>query len=287
MTDNADTKYGCRSMTAKLRSVLLRAPNPGACARWRDFGWREAPDPVQIQREHEELAALLESSGAEVVFGAVVPDGLDAIYTFDPAMVTPNGAIILRPGKELRRPEAKATAADMSRIGIPVAANFAPPAAAEGGDLLWLDESTLLVGRGYRTNAAGVSALRQTLPDVEFVEFDLPHFRGRSEILHLLSLINLIAPDLAVVYLPMLPVRLVERLAERGIRLVEVPDEEFDTMGPNVLALEPGVALALHRNRETRRRLERLGVEVLTYEGAELSKGDGGPTCLTLPLLRA
>ena len=126
--------------------------------------------------------ALLESSGAEVVFGDVVPGGLDSIYTFDPAMVTPSGSIILSPGKELRRPEATTTAEDMSRIGIPVAATLTPPAKAEGGDLLWLDESTVVVGRSYRTNAAGVAALRAALPDVEIIEFDLPHFRGPSDV---------------------------------------------------------------------------------------------------------
>jgi N-dimethylarginine dimethylaminohydrolase len=118
------------------------------------------------------------------------------------------------------------------------------------------------------------------------IEFDLPHFHGPGEVMHLLSLINLAAPDLAVVYLPLAPVRLVELLREREVRIVEAPDDEFESMGPNVVALEPGVVLALARNRETQRRLEQLGVEVLTYEGTELSKGDGGPGCLTRPLLR-
>jgi N-dimethylarginine dimethylaminohydrolase len=274
-------------VTEKLESVFLRAPDVDACARWREFGWRAAPDPVCLLREHEELAAFLEASGASVVFGDVVPGGLDAIYAFDPALVTPDGAVILRPGKQIRRAESETTAADLARLGLPVAAQLDSPATAEGGDLLRLDERTVLVGRGYRTNAAGVAALRAALPEVEFIEFDLPHFHGPGEVMHLLSLINLVADDIAVVYLPLLPVRLVQLLEERGTRLVEVPDEEFETMGPNVLALEPGVVLALARNRETQRRLERLGVDVRTYEGTELSKGNGGPTCLTLPLLRS
>jgi dimethylargininase len=278
--------YGCQSMTSKLRRVLLRNPDEASCASWGEYGWRTAPNFAGLLRELEGLAGLLASSGAEVVFGEPVAGSLDAIYTFDPAIVARAGAIVLRPGKELRRPEAEATARDMARLGIPVAATLAAPATAEGGDLLWLDADTLLVGRGYRTNAAGVDALRAALPDVEIVEFDLPHYHGAAEVMHLLSLVNLAAPDLAVVYLPLAPVRLVQLLAERGIRIVEVPDDEFESMGPNVLALEPGVVIALERNRETQRRLERLGVEVLTYEGTELSKGDGGPGCLTRPLLR-
>ena len=282
-----EATYGCQSMTSKLRRVLLRNPDEASCALWGDYGWRAAPDFAGLLREQDGLCELLASSGAEVVFGEPVAGGLDAIYTFDPAIVSRRGAIVLRPGKELRRPEAAASAGDMARLGIPIASTLAPPATAEGGDLLWLDEHTLLVGRGYRTNAAGIDALRAALPDVEVVEFDLPHYHGPAEVMHLLSLVNLVAPDLAVGYLSLMPVRLVELLHERGVRIVEVPDDEFESMGPNVLALEPGVVIALERNRETQRRLERLGVEVLTYEGTELSKGDGGPGCLTRPLLRS
>jgi len=279
--------YGCQSMTAKLRSVLLRNPDEASCASWEDYGWRAAPNFAGLLRELEGLGELLASSGAEVIFGEPVAGSLDAIYTFDPAIVSREGGIVLRPGKELRRPEAAATARDLARLGIPVASTLAPPATAEGGDLLWLDEDTLLVGRGYRTNAAGVDALRTALPEVEVIEFDLPHYHGPAEVMHLLSLVNLVAPDLAVVYVSLAPVRLVQLLEERGVRIVEVPEDEFESMGPNVLALEPGVVIALERNRETQRRLERLGVEVLTYEGTELSKGDGGPGCLTRPLLRS
>ncbi len=177
--------------------------------------------------------------------------------------------------------------AALEATGVPVAAALDAPSTAEGGDTLWLDERTLLAGRGYRTNDAGIAALAAALPGVDVVAFDLPHYHGRPEVLHLLSLISPLADDVALVYLPMLPVRLVELLEERGVRLVEVPDDEFETMACNVLALRPRVGLALAGNDVTRRQLEAAGVEVLTYEGEELSrKGDGGPTCLTRPLLR-
>jgi N-dimethylarginine dimethylaminohydrolase len=212
----------------------------------------------------------------------------DAIYAYDPLLVGDEGAVLLRPGKDGRLREPAALAADLERVGVPVAARIEAPGTIDGGDTLWLDRDTLLVGRGYRTNAAGVDQLAAAFPDAEVLSYDLPHWNGRGEVMHLMSLISPLADDLALVYPRLAPVRLLELLGERGIETVEVPDEEFETMGPNVLALGPRRALALEGNDETRRRLETAGVEVLTYRGDEISrKGDGGPTCLTRPILRS
>jgi dimethylargininase len=276
-------------MTATLRRVLVRPPRTEDRAAWRAYGWRAEPDPVRMADEHEALCALLADAGAEVVVGQT-PIGLcpDQIYVHDPALVTDRGAVLLRPGKEGRRIEVDAMAVDLVEAGLPLAARLEAPATAEGGDMLWLDERTLLVGRGYRTNDEGVRALADALRGVDVVVFDLPHLRGPGEVLHLMSLLSLLDTDLAVAYPPLMPVRLVELLAERNVELVEVPDDEFATMGPNVLALGPCVALALEGNPETRRRMEDAGVDVRIYKGDEISrKGDGGPTCLTRPLLRA
>ena len=183
--------------------------------------------------------------------------------------------------------ETDAIAADFQQAGVPIAARLQAPASADGGDTIWLDESTLLVGRGYRTNDDGIKALQAALPAVDVLAFDLPHLHGSQVVLHLLSLLSPLDDDLVVAYLPLLPVRLVQLLEDREIRIVEVPDDEFETMGPNVLALAPRVALALEGNHETRKRLEGAGVDVSVYRGDEISrKGDGGPTCLTRPLLR-
>jgi dimethylargininase len=280
--------YGSQSMTAALQRVLVRAPRPEDASLWRAYGWRAEPDPARMAEEHEAFCEILAGAGIEVVV-AQTPHGADpdAIYVYDPAIVSERGAVLLRPGKEGRRSEVDTMAADLVEAGVPVAARLQAPALAEGGDTLWLDRRTLLAGRGYRTNDAGIDSLREALPGVEVIAFDLPHFRGEGEVMHLLSLLSPLDDDLAVGYPPLLPVRLVELLAERGVRLVEVPDEEFEAMGPNVLALAPRVALALEGSDETRRRLERAGVEVLVYKGDEISrKGDGGPTCLTRPLLR-
>jgi N-dimethylarginine dimethylaminohydrolase len=281
--------YGAQTMTAPLRRVLVVAPRPQEAKRWREAGWKAAPDPGRLVDEHAAFRAELEAAGAEVVVTETTPTaGLDAVYPYDPALVTDRGALLLRPGKESRRREADLLALAFESEGIPLAGTVDAPATVEGGDTLWIDSRTLVVGRSYRTNDAGVAALVDALPDVDVLAFDLPHHRGGDELLHLLSLISPLDVNLAVGYPPLMPVRLVELLHGRGIELVEVPDEEFESQGPNVLALAPRVALALDGNPETRRRLERAGVDVRVYRGDELShKGEGGPTCLTRPLHRA
>ena len=268
--------------------MLVRAPQAADAALWRAYAWRDEPDPGEAAAEHEAFRALLAESGAEVVL-AETPHGPDpdAIYVYDPAIVADSGAILLRPGKEGRRGEPAAMGADFVEAGVPIAGQLDAPALAEGGDTVWLDDRTLLVGRGYRTNDAGIAALGELLPGVDVVAFDLPYYHGAGEVLHLMSFLSPLDVDLAAVYLPLMPVRLVEILRERGIQFVEVPDEEFETMGPNVLALGPRVALALEGNDETRRRMEAAGVDVRVYKGDHISRlGDGGPTCLTRPLLR-
>jgi dimethylargininase len=279
--------YGCQSMTGELRRVLVRRPRPEDLQEWETCSWRGKPGAAEIAREHEAFCEVLESAGVEVVLAESPARNPDAIYTYDPALVADAGALLLHPGKKCRRGEVEAMAADFERAGVPVAGRLDDPEWAEGGDCCWLDERTLLVGRGYRTNDAGIARLGELLPGVDVLVFDLPHWRGRGDVMHLMSLISPLAPDLAVVYMPLLPTRLAQLLEERGVELVEVPDAEFDSMGSNVLALAPRVALAVDGNPETRLRMERAGVEVLVYEGEELSKGDGGPTCLTRPLLRA
>ncbi len=267
--------------------MLVRRPLAEDAAAWEAYGWRAAPEVAAAQAEHEAFCSHLADAGAEVVVSEHDPGNPDAIYTYDPTLVGRGGAVLLLPGKEGRRNEPEATVATFEAAGVPVVGRVDLPATVEGGDTVWLDGETLLVGIGYRTNPAGVEALRAAFPGVEVISFDLPHWNGAGEVMHLMSFISPLDRDLALVYPRIAPTRLMWLLADRGIRVIEVPDEEFETQGPNVLALGPRRALALEGNDETRRRMERAGVDVVTYRGDEISrKGDGGPTCLTRPLLR-
>jgi N-dimethylarginine dimethylaminohydrolase len=275
--------------TSALRRVYVRPPVEQDLEAWRAYGWHRPPDAARADDEHAAFRAALEEVGAEVVVAAApTPGDPDAIYAYDPVLLTDQGAILLRPGKPGRRGEPEAVATDLTAAGIPVRGRIEAPGTVEGGDAFWLDARTLLVGLGYRTNGGGVEQLRDLLgSDVDVVAFDLPHFRGAGECLHLLSFVSPLDVDLVVGFLPMMPVRLVELLRTRGVSVVEVPAEELATLGPNVLALAPRVALATEGSTETRRRMEAAGVDVRLYAGAEISKnGDGGPTCLTRPLAR-
>lgn len=287
-------EFGGHSMTARLRTVLVRRPAPpatGAADAWRDFGYQRPVDAAAAEREHAAFRDRLAAEGVEVIAaGSDQPGLLDAIFAYDPSLITDRGAVLLRPGKPQRLPEVAAAAASYADLGIPVLGRIETPGRVEGGDTLWLDERTLAVGLGYRTNAAGAGQLADLMAPlgVSVIPVELPHWRGPSECLHLMSLVSPVAEDMAVVYLPLLAVPFVQALRERAWRFVEVPDEEFDTLGCNVLALAPTRCLVCEGSPLTRSRLEAAGCDVISYRGSEISHNRaGGPTCLTRPLWRA
>ena len=284
--------FGGQSMVARLRRVLVKRPDEGPeeVAAWSAFGYHRPADIEAARREHEGLVRLLRDAGAEVVYAQEPqPERLDAIFVTDAGLITDAGAIVGRMGKPLRRGEEAALARELARLGIPILGTLSGEATLEGGDALWLDPDTLIVGRSYRTNDAGYAQVRELLAGrVEHVQpVHLPHWRGRGEVLHLLSVISPVAEDLALVYPPLLPVPLAELLEARGIGVVEVPEEEFATHGCNVLAVAPRRVIIVRGNPCTAARLRERGVEVWEYEGRELTHNrDGGPTCLTCCLLR-
>jgi dimethylargininase len=279
--------FGVWSMVAPLRRVLLRRPATSgnfAAADWRP------PDPALLARQHEQICQLLTDLGSEVELAAAVDGLVDATYVRDAGMVTGRGAVLFQMAKPIRATEPGLLGVALEAAGVPVIAELTGTARADGGDVIWLDERSLLVGRSYRTNAEGVRQLREILAEqgARVASVDMPHDRGPERVLHLMSVISPVASDLAVVYPPLAPVPLMQELAARGVRIVAVPPDEYETMACNVLAVRPGVAVMLDGNPRTRKALEAAGCEVHLYDGSEISiKGDGGPTCLTQPLLRS
>jgi N-dimethylarginine dimethylaminohydrolase len=274
-----------------IQRIYVRPPHADAFEQWKAYGWHTEPDPQAAADEHAGFVEALKTQVPDVVIGAApVPGDPDAVYAYDPTLVTEAGVIPLRPGKEGRRDEPAVVTAELERAGLTILPALEAPATAEGGDMFFLDDHTLLAGLSYRTNEAAIKQLRPRLAEqgVEIITFDLSHFHGPAECLHLMSFISPLDADLAVVYLPMMPVRLVHLLEARGIGMVEVPEEEFLSLGPNVLALGPRRAITVDANPITRSRMEAAGVDVLTYPGNHIClNGDGGPTCLTRPLARA
>jgi dimethylargininase len=283
--------FGCQSMIGTLRKVLVKRPGPAfAGADPAEWHYAAKPDLEVARQEHETLVDLLRGAGAEVFYhGEPQPGRADAVYVYDPALITDAGAIILRMGKDLRRGEEAPMARCLESLGVPVLFELAGSARAEGGDFLWLDHDTLAAGLGFRTNAEALHQLRGVLGriGVTLLPVELPYYSGPEACLHLLSLISIVDERLAVVYPPLLSVHFWQELRSRGFRLVEVPPEEFETMGTNVLALAPGHCVILEGNPITQARLEAAGCQVWTYRGNEISlKAEGGPTCLTRPILR-
>jgi len=213
----------------------------------------------------------------------------DSIYVHDPAILTDKGAVILRMGKPLRRNEEARLKETFQKQNIPILGELTGDATAEGGDIVWLDEKTLGIGRGYRTNAEGINQIRKLVePEITVLEFHLPYFWGPEACLHLQSVISLVGRKKALVYLPLCPVPLIQYLEEHGFTLIDAPQSEFEkTQATNVLCISEGKVLALEGNPETKKKLEEAGLQVFTYTGKEISlKTEGGATCLTRPLLR-
>ncbi len=281
--------HGAQSMTAPLRDVLVQRPGAAFGAAFDDpaHGFLHPVDLELARREHDAFAGLLARLGVRVhELGAVDTPHPDLVYAFDPLLVTERGAIPLRSGKPTRRGEETVIEAWLAVRGVPTVGRIGAPGTVDGGDTFWLRPDLLCVGRTLRTNGAGVAQLA-ALVGGDVRAFDLPYWRGDAELLHLLSVVSPVADDLAVVYPPLLPVGLWELLGELGIRTLAVPDEEFLTLGCNVLAVRPGVCVVADGNPATRRALEGAGCEVHAYGAFEIGlNGSGGPTCLTRPLLR-
>lgn len=289
-------RYTCHSEYHPLHSVILNRAGQAFVSEaklqseWRALGYSALPDFNKAREEYNIFEAIFLDRGIVCEYlprsEAVASD---AIYCRDAAIATDQGMILCNMGKEARRAEPAMHEAGYNAKKIPVLGRIESPGTLEGGDVAWLDQTTLAVGRSYRTNDSGILQLRNILAPlgVSIVVADLPHYRGPSDVFHLMSVFSPLASDLAAVFSPLLPIRFREELLNRGFKFVEVPEEEFESMGCNILSLSPDTCLMVKGNPKTESSLAALGIVVLSYTGNEISiKGGGGPTCLTRPLKR-
>jgi len=289
--------YGCQNMVDPIRRVLVKHPKDAYQDQIKlnkqssQLNYLGVPSFDKALADHETLVGLLESSGAEVHY---LPRDdsttLDSIYTHDPCIVSNGGVILCNMGKKDRLSEPSASENYFQSIDIPILGRIEAPGTLEGGDVVWINERIVAVGEGYRSNAEGIRQFQALLGNLveKVITVPLPHWTGPAECLHLMSNVSPIDHNLYLVYSRLLPVFFRQYLIDLGIELLEVPDEEYNSMGCNVLAIAPRQCIMIAGNPKTQQQLEAKGVEVHIYNGSEISlKGTGGPTCLTRPFLRS
>lgn len=289
--------YGCQSMVAPIKRLLLKHPKDAFInqqniqAQWQELNYLDCPKYEKALDEYQRFTDLLQKQVDEIHY---VPQnqktGLDSIYVHDPVIVTKQGAILCNMGKKKRGTEPQVIREFLQELDVRILGAISGSGRLEGGDVVWMDERTIAVGQGYRTNAEGIRQLGELTKDFvdEWIAVPLPHWQGPDDVLHLMSIISPIDHDLAVVYSRLMSVPFREWLIARGIKLLEVPDSEYESMGCNILTVAPRKCIMLSGNPQTKKMLENEGVEVREFKGKEISrKGAGGPTCLTRPLLRA
>ncbi len=289
-------KFSCQSEVDQIKSLLLKHPKDAFLSldniqsQWKELNYLASPDYDKALKEYDNFVEYLKKSISDIYY---LPQnyktGLDSIYVHDPVIITNKGAILCNMGKEKRRAEPSAAGEFLLELGIPILGSITGEGTLEGGDVVWIDEYTLAVGLGYRTNEEGIRQLKELIRDIvdEFIVVPLPHWKGPGDVLHLMSLISPVDHGLAVVYSKLLPVPFREWLLRRGIQLLDVPDSEFETMACNILAVSPRKCIMISGNPQTKQMLGDKGIEIWEYGGEEISrKGAGGPTCLTRPLLR-
>ena len=289
--------FGGQNMVDPIRRLIVKRPEDAYYDQTKidkesdQLNYLDIPDFDRAKDHYNEFIDILQSLEIEINF--LPKDSsttLDSIYTHDPCVITDEGIILCNMGKNERQSEPSAISKYFESIDIPIIGSIHSPGKLEGGDVVWIDDQTLAIGEGYRTNSEGINQLKELLdPSVnKIISVPLPHWTGPNDCLHLMSNLSPIDKNLFLVYSKLLPVPFIEYLTKRNIKLIEVPDEEYESMGCNVLALAPKIALMLKGNPITQSRLEAEDVKVYTYNGDEISlKGSGGPTCLTRPFLRS
>jgi arginine deiminase len=283
-------------MIGSIETILLKHPKDAFISQknldeaHEAYGYIGCPDYKKVTKEYEAFENIIKNNVQKILY---LPfnerTGIDSIYTHDTVKITNRGAIYFPMGKKLRKGEPDATRTYLESIGVPTLGVIESPARIEGGDVVWLDEKTVAIGRGYRTNEEGIKRFKEITEGIveELIIVPMPHGDGEGACLHLMSIISLVDKDLAVVYSKYMPVFFREYLIEKGIELIETPDKEYDYLGTNVLALAPRKCVLLKGNPIVKDKLESAGAEVFEYEGYELSyRGTGGPTCLTCPVFR-
>lgn len=289
-------RYNSNNMVNTLKSVLMSHPkysfvsNKKIQKEWENLNYLSPPNFVKANKEFDHLVELIKSFGVDIHFIKNKNElSLDSLYIRDSSIITNHGAIICRMGKKLRREETKSIKKFYIENNVPILGEVSNPGTIEGGDIIWIDDKTIAVGEGYRTNISGINQIKKMLSsfNIKIITVPLPHWKGPDECLHLMSLISPVDTNLYVVYKKLLPVSFINLLLDKNIGLIDIPEEEYNSMACNILAISPRVCIMLNNNPKTKNALDKENVKVFGFSGDDISiKGSGGPTCLTRPLYR-
>lgn len=281
----------------KLQSVFIKPAQNAFVSdaelteQWQELNYLEQPDFDQSIKEYIAFEDVFKTSKVELHYFPFDKNvKIDSIYCRDASITTDFGVIICNMGKGGRINEPQSQKLEYLKSNITILGEITAPGTLEGGDVAWLDETTLAVGHSYRTNTEGIAQLKALLEPkgVDVISVELPNYKGENDVFHLMSILSPVAKDLAVVYSPLMPIAFRNELLKRNFELIEVPDQEFESMGCNVLAIAPRKCLMVAGNPKTKQLLEQAGCDVTAYKGKDISvKGGGGPTCLTRPMLRS
>lgn len=268
----------------------------------------DAIDSKQFRADHERFVSVLRSEGVNVVLLTELlreHPSLDSIerspnlvYVRDTAAVTRAGYVLARMKSPVRQSETRIVEAALRQLGLPMLMRTAAPATIEGGDLIFQDDDTLLLGVRNRTNPTGFRELLTTATKSRLrrlVAVPLP-----PSVIHLDGTMMIIDRDLAVVHKRSLRataslfengrlnkrLKLLQFLKTSGMKLIEVTDYERQRRATNVIAVGPRKAIGYAGNSRVKRALAENDVDLVEIEGAELIRGFGGPRCMTLPILR-
>jgi N-dimethylarginine dimethylaminohydrolase len=287
-------RWGVSSDIGRLRTVLVHRPGDELKAivdstKWL---WIGKPDIAKAQQEHDAMVRVLKGEGIEVLsLERNVGDRGKMYFMRDQASVTRGGVILSRMALDIRRGEERFVASRLGELNVPILRTVHGLGTLEGGNFMFLDPDTVLIGVGVRTNHEGFRQASEVLTtqgvkSIISVPQSAYLHTFPSGFVHLDVAFNVIDTDLAIMYPEGVPYDLVELVRERKMRIIEVPREEALRMSTNFLVVEPSKVITASGNEKTKKALEKEKVEVIEVGVDELMKGGGSVRCMTMPLMR-
>ena len=281
--------WGVASEVDTLRAVLLR--RPGKEIENFDAGeYRFSDQPIDVElmrKQHDSVAELYRQHGVKVFYVEEQrEDRPNAIFCRDLVFMTPEGAIITRPGMAARRGEERYIAKALADLGVPIVRTINGDGMFEGANAMWVDRKTVVLSTGSRCNRSGFEQVETELRRMGVTE--VLHMQQPYSNIHIDGLMNPASNDVLLVHASQVPYDVLDVLKKKGYKIVEAPSqtEVREHFGCNFVALEPGLIVMPEGNPRCQEALEKSGIKVITIDISEILKGRGALHCITAYLKR-